>query len=117
MMLGELETARRIGVDIALIVVNNAASGYVKALQHLMYGAGAYHASDLAETNYAEVANALGCTGIRVENPEQMGPAIERAFRTQGPVVLDVVVTRDPPKMLPAVDNRTVQVKKGDRVA
>ena len=36
-----------------------------------------------------------------------------RAF----PIVIDVVVTRDPAKMLPAVDNRTVQVKKGDRVA
>ena len=50
MMLGELETARRLGVAFTLVVVNNAASGYVKALQHLMYGAGAYHASDLAET-------------------------------------------------------------------
>jgi len=26
-------------------------------------------------------------------------------------------VTRDPAKMLPGVDNRTAQVKKGDRVA
>ena len=34
-----------------------------------------------------------------------------------GPVVIDVVVTRDPAKMLPAVDNRTVEAKKGDRVA
>jgi acetolactate synthase-1/2/3 large subunit len=117
MMLGELETARRIGADIALVVVNNAASGYVKALQHLMYGAGNYHASDLAETNYAQVAKALGCTGIRVETPDAMGPAIAQAFETRGPVVIDVVVTRDPAKMLPAADNRTVQVKKGDRVA
>jgi acetolactate synthase-1/2/3 large subunit len=31
--------------------------------------------------------------------------------------VIDVVVTRDPGKMLPAVDNRAVQAKKGDRVA
>ena len=30
---------------------------------------------------------------------------------------LNIVVTRDPAKMLPAVDNRAVQVKKGDRVA
>jgi len=28
-----------------------------------------------------------------------------------------VVVTRDPARMLPAVDNRTVQIKKGDRMA
>jgi acetolactate synthase-1/2/3 large subunit len=31
--------------------------------------------------------------------------------------VLDVVVTRDPAHMLPAADNRTVQIKKGDRIA
>ena len=117
MMLGELETARRMALDFAIVVVNNAASGYVKALQHLMYGKGAYHASDLAETNYAKVAGALGCTGIRVEEPGAVAPAIEQAFATKGPVVIDVVVTRDPAKMLPAVDNRTVQVKKGDRVA
>ena len=30
---------------------------------------------------------------------------------------IDVLVTRDPAKMLPAVDNRTVVAKKGDRVA
>jgi acetolactate synthase-1/2/3 large subunit len=28
-----------------------------------------------------------------------------------------VVVTRDPKKMLPGVDNRAVQAKKGDRIA
>ncbi|HVL71333.1 MAG TPA: thiamine pyrophosphate-binding protein [Beijerinckiaceae bacterium] len=117
MMLGELETARRMGLSFAVVVVNNAASGYVKALQHLMYGEGAYHASDLAETNYAQVAQALGCTGIRVEEPGALAPALERAFGTPGPVVIDLVVTRDPAKMLPAADNRAVQVRKGDRVA
>ena len=117
MMLGELETARRMALDFAIVVVNNAASGYVKALQHLMYGEGAYHSSDLAETNYAKVAEALGCIGIRVEEPDAVGPALEQAFAGKAPVVIDVVVTRDPAKMLPAVDNRTVQVKKGDRVA
>jgi acetolactate synthase-1/2/3 large subunit len=117
MMIGELETARRMKLDLAVIVVNNAASGYVKALQHLMYGADSYQSSDLAETNYAKAADALGCTGIRVERPEQMGPALERAKTLKGPVVIDVVVTRDPSKMLPGVDNRTAQVKQGDRVA
>ena len=99
------------------MLFRSAASGYVKALQHLMYGAGSYHASDLAETNYAEVANALGCRGLRVEEPDAFAPALRQAFETKGPVVLDVVVTRDPAKMLPAADNRAVQVKKGDRVA
>ncbi|MEQ8396476.1 thiamine pyrophosphate-binding protein [Thalassobaculum sp.] len=118
MVMGELETARRLGLAFTVIVVNNAASGYVKALQHLMYGADAYQSSDLAETNYATVVEAFGCKGIRVERPEELGAALQAAMAEKGrPTVLDVVVTRDPAKMLPAVDNRTVQVKKGDRVA
>lgn len=117
MMLGELETARRLKLKFAVIVVNNAASGYVKALQHLMYGAGAYHASDLAETNYAAVAEAMGCRGIRVEAPDALAAAFQRALASAGPTVIDVVVTRDPAKMLPGVDSRTVTIKPGDRIA
>ena len=118
MVLGELETARRMGLPVTVIVVNNAASGYVKALQHLMYGEGNYQSADLAETDYAAVATAMGCHGLRVETPAELGPALEAAFaeRTR-PSVVDVMVTRDPAKMLPAVDNRAVKVKKGDRVA
>jgi acetolactate synthase I/II/III large subunit len=118
MVLGELETARRMNLGVTVIVVNNAASGYVKALQHLMYGEGNYQSSDLVETNYAAVANAMGCHGIRVEKPEDLEAALKAAFaETTRPSVIDVMVTRDPARMLPAVDNRTVQVKKGDRVA
>jgi len=113
-----VEAARRMGLSFAIVVFNNAASGYVKALQHLMYGAGAYQASDLAETNYAKVAEAMGCAGIRVEDPAHLQGALREGLRKRGvPLVIDVVVTRDPAKMLPAVDNRTVQVRKGDRVA
>ncbi len=117
MMLGELETARRLGLAFTIVVVNNAASGYVKALQHLMYGAGAYHASDLAETNYAEVAKVLGCRGIRVEQPAALADALQTGMRGEGPTVIDLVVTRDPAQMLPGVDNRAAVVRKGDRVA
>ena len=118
MVMGELETARRLGLAFTLIIVNNAASGYVKALQHLMYGAGSYQSSDLAEVNYAKVAEALGCRGIRVEQPQQLADALQTAMAENGcPTVLDVVVTRDPGQMLPGVDNRTMQVKKGDRIA
>lgn len=118
MVLGELETARRMKLGCTVVVVNNAASGYVKALQHLMYGEGAYQSSDLAETDYAKVAEAMGCHGIRVETPDQIAPALAAAFaETDRPSVIDVMVTRDPSRMLPAVDNRAVQMKKGDRVA
>jgi acetolactate synthase I/II/III large subunit len=117
MMLGELETARRAGIGLTIVVVNNAASGYVKALQHAMFR-GRYQSSDLVEMDYAAIARAMGCSGVRVEDPERIGAALREglAERTR-PTVLDVVVTRDPARMLPAVDNRTVEIRQGDRVA
>ena len=117
MMLGEMETARRLGVTPTIVVVNNAASGYVKALQHLVYGAGNYQASDLVETDYAAIANAMGCRGVRVTDPDQLGKELAEAINSGVLTVLDVIVTRDPAKMLPGVDSRTVTVRKGDRVA
>ena len=118
MVLGELETARRMGLAFALIVVNNAASGYVKALQHLMYGADAYQSSDLTEVDYATVARAMGCHGIRVDDPDRIADALAEALATPGrPTVVDVVGTRDPSQMLPGVDARVAQARKGDRVA
>jgi acetolactate synthase-1/2/3 large subunit len=117
MMLGELETARRIGCGLTIVVVNNAASGYVKALQHVMMG-GRYQSADLVEMDYAAIARTMGCGGIRVEDPEALAPALRQGIEERDrPTVIDVVVTRDPAQMLPAVDNRTVAIRQGDRVA
>ncbi|HEX3501438.1 MAG TPA: thiamine pyrophosphate-binding protein [Stellaceae bacterium] len=118
MVIGELETARRSGAgNLTVVVVNNAASGYVKALQHAMFGA-RYQSSDLVEMDYAAIANAMGCRGIRVEDPDALAGAIATGNAERDrPTVIDVVVTRDAGKMLPGVDNRTVEIKKGDRVA
>ncbi len=118
MVLGELETAKRMGLVFTMIIVNNAASGYVKALQHLMFGEGNYQSSDLNEQNYAKLAEVFGCQGIRVEDPADLSGALQTAMATRDrPTILDLVVTRDASKMLPGVDNRTAQLKKGDRVA
>ena len=98
MTLGELETARRLGLDIVLVVVNNAASGYVKALQHLMYGERRLPVvGSLAETDYARNGRRPwlprhSCRGPRTTFPA----AFARAFEASGPVVIDVIVTRDP---------------------
>lgn len=117
MAIGDLETARRSGACPTMIVVNNSASGYVKALQHMMYG-GRYQSSDLVEMNYADIGNAMGCQGIRVEDPEDFAGAVRRGMEERNrPTIVDVVVTRDPAKMLPGVDSRAATIKKGDRIA
>ena len=85
--------------------MNNAASGYVKALQHSLFE-GRYQSSDLTETNYANVARELGCQGIRVDDPDDLGAAFSKGIATRDtPTIVDVLVTRDPSKMLPGVDS------------
>jgi acetolactate synthase-1/2/3 large subunit len=118
MSIGGLETARRSGASFTLLVVNNAASGYVKALQHLVFGEDSYQSSDFVELDYAQLARDFGCHGVRVEEPQELAGALADAMACEGPSVVDVVVTRDPAKMLPGVDSRTVpQVREGDRIA
>jgi acetolactate synthase-1/2/3 large subunit len=116
MSMGELETAKRCGANLIVCVINNAASGYVKALQHAVYGPGGYQSSDLSEIDYAALARVMGCEGIRVTDPERLSDALRAGLEnTQTPTVIDIVTTRDPAKMLPGVDNRTLKVAKGDR--
>jgi acetolactate synthase-1/2/3 large subunit len=58
----------------------------------------------------------MGCHGIRVTDPEKVNAALREGLEnTDTPTVLDIVVTRDPARMLPAADNRTLKVQKGDR--
>lgn len=117
MTLGDLETAARLKVPLTMIVVNNAASGYIKALQHAMFS-GRYQSSDLSDLNYADIAESLGCKGIRVTKPNKLAEAFKEALSERNlPTLIDVVVTRDAAQMLPGVDNRSAPIKKGDRIA
>ncbi|WP_456388805.1 hypothetical protein [Profundibacter sp.] len=49
-----------------------------------------------------------------MQNLDDLATAFSETGR---PMVIDVMITRDPARMLPAVDNRTVKIKNGDRVA
>ncbi len=117
MTMGELETAIRESVPLTIVIVNNAASGYVKALQHKMFG-GRYQSSDLHELNYANIAQEMGGHGIRVQTPEYLEGALKEGLSERSiPTVIDVTVTRDPSQMLPAADARTGAKAKGvDRI-
>jgi acetolactate synthase-1/2/3 large subunit len=86
-------------------------------LQHAIFR-GRYQSSDLVEMDYAAIARAMGCNGIRIDDPNRLGDALQTGLAERArPTVLDVIVTRDPARMLPAVDNRTVEIKQGDRAA
>jgi len=107
MSLGDLETAIREKVPVTIVVINNAASGYVKSGQHTLFQ-GRYQSSTLHEMNYAEIARVMGAQSERVDEPERLSGVLREAIEDRsGPFVVDVVVTRDPARMLPGVDSRS----------
>jgi pyruvate dehydrogenase (quinone) len=100
MMMGELLTVAQYKLPVKIVVFNNGRLGMV---QLEMEAAGLPHyGCDLVNPNFAALAQAIGLTGIRVEDPKEVRPAIERAMAASGPVVVDVVTDPDvlsmPPK-------------------
>lgn len=92
--LTEMETARRWNIPTITIVNNN--SRLAQGTRNLTT---AHKGIDgrmedlftFAPTNYAAIAEAFGVIGIRVENPQDLAPAFERALAADAPVVIDVV--------------------------
>jgi acetolactate synthase I/II/III large subunit len=107
MSIGEFETAVRLGLrGLVFVVVDNQASGYVKALQHSLY-ADRFQSVDSVPVDYARVAREFGLHAERVQDPAQLAGALDRAMAADRPALVDVAVTRDPAGMLPGADPRT----------
>ena len=43
------------------------------------------------EVNFAKVAEAMGCVGIRVERPEDIRSALDKALAANSPAVVEVI--------------------------
>lgn len=87
----ELETAARLKLPFVVVVANDRQWGMIKAVQMAAYDA-RYIGVDFNDVRYDHVAQAMGCWGERVEEPEAITPALERAVASGKPAVLDVVV-------------------------
>lgn len=88
----ELETAARCGAPIVVIVSNDSAWTMIKSQQTATLGPESAPFTELASVDHARLAESLGCYGERVETPEQLEPALRRAFRAGRPAVLDVQI-------------------------
>ncbi len=88
----EIDTAVRHGAKCVFVVSNNAAWNIERLDQQLNYG-GRVVGTTLRHSDYAAMARALGLHGERVENPEDLRPAIQRALRN-APALVDVVTSQ-----------------------
>jgi acetolactate synthase-1/2/3 large subunit len=87
----ELVTASAERIPVKIAILNNAYLGMVRQWQHMFYEerySEVYLSPDLPD--YVGWAESMGCVGLRVEHPEEVLPAIDKANQIDDrPVVVD----------------------------
>ncbi|MEY2418342.1 MAG: acetolactate synthase large subunit [Actinomycetota bacterium] len=87
----ELVTASAERIPVKIAILNNAYLGMVRQWQEMFYEerySEVYLSPDLP--NYVQWAEAMGCVGTRVDSPEEIQPAIDKANSINDrPVVID----------------------------
>ncbi|MBI4587528.1 MAG: biosynthetic-type acetolactate synthase large subunit [Candidatus Rokubacteria bacterium] len=91
----ELATLYENRLPVKTVIINNGYHGMVRQWQEIIYKE-RYCAIDLsASPDFVKLAEAYGCVGIRATKPSEVVPALEKAFSTPGPVVVDMMVDRE----------------------
>ncbi len=96
MNLNELATAVSHKIPLVIVLVNNGVLGMVRQWQTLFFGK-RYSNTVLTErkTDFVKLAEAFGAEGYRVSNQKDFRTAFKKAFKADGPVVIDVMIDKD----------------------
>lgn len=101
MLLGDLLTLPQLRLPVKMVVFNNSSLGFVelemKAAGLVGFG------TDLLNPDFARLADSAGILGVRVEKPEDLRPALTRAFEHDGPALVDVIVNRQELSLPPSI--------------
>ena len=98
----DVDSLVRHGLPVVMVVGNNGIWGLEKHPMQMIYGWDV--ACDLQpETRYDEVVKALGGAGETVTAPDQIGPALDRAFASGVPYLVNVMT--DPGDVYPRTSN------------
>ncbi|HEY1511459.1 MAG TPA: biosynthetic-type acetolactate synthase large subunit [Solirubrobacteraceae bacterium] len=95
MNMQELATCAQEGIAIKVFIMNNGYLGMVRQWQELFWDK-RYSQVDMGQyPDFVKLADAYGATGIRLEDKSTLVDDIREAINTEGPVLVDVRVTRE----------------------
>ena len=86
----ELETARRMGIKLTLLVINNGILGFQKHAENVKFGAHTT-AVNFHPVDHAAIAQAAGCLGLRVERAEQIAGALAQAAEADTLTLIELI--------------------------
>ena len=95
MNLNEMATAVRYNIPIVVIIMNNGVLGMVRQWQTLFYDK--HYSNSVLErkTDFTALARAFGANGEAVTTPEELDETLVRAFKAEGPYIIDCKIDKD----------------------
>jgi acetolactate synthase-1/2/3 large subunit len=91
----ELATAVRHDIPVKVFLMNNGYFGMVRQWQELFWD-GRYESVEMGPSpDWPKLAEAFGATGMSVDDKNEVEGAMREALATEGPVLLDVHVTKE----------------------
>jgi acetolactate synthase-1/2/3 large subunit len=89
----ELETIKRHGIKLVILVMNNQILASQQQIEHFKYGANTDVGFEAVD--HAAIARACGLNGVRIERPAELAGAIRAAIQADVSTVLDIIVDPD----------------------
>jgi acetolactate synthase-1/2/3 large subunit len=86
----ELETAVRCNTPVVAMIWRDNSYGVIKWNQLNRYGRASN--VDFGNPDFAALAKSFGCEAFRIESASELRPALEQAFESSRPVVIDCPV-------------------------
>lgn len=86
----ELETCKRLGLQLVVVVINNSILGYQKYAETAMFGRYT-NACDFEVVDHAKIAEACGVKGMKVDEIKDIPSVLEEAFASEETVVIDLI--------------------------
>jgi acetolactate synthase-1/2/3 large subunit len=91
----ELATCAQEKIPIKVFIMNNGYLGMVRQWQELFWDGKYSHVETGEFPDFVKLADAYGATGMRFEDKTTLVEDMKRAIATDGPVLVDVRVTRE----------------------
>ncbi len=95
MNLNELTTLASYDLPIVALVMNNQVLGMVRQWQKVFYGRRFSATDPHRKTDLVRLAEAFGCTGMRITRTDEVEPVLKAALAAGGPVVVDCRISPD----------------------
>ena len=117
MCLNELTTAVTNKIPVVILIMNNGVLGMVRQWQTLFFDQHYSNTIIDRKTDFVALAKAFGADGEAVDNLNDLRGALEKAFKVQGPYVINATINKDEmvlPMLPPGGSVDDIIVKLGD---